>query len=379
MERRAMNETPAHMLTAGERDRLVRLCIRLTGDPDAAEDLAQETLLEAWRHEADLRNPERWSRWLSGIARNVCLRWMRQRGQERASTGAAEVDELPGGDDLELELEREEIAALLDRALGLLPPETRSVLIGRYIEGLPQAEMAARLGLQSGTVAVRLHRGKLALRRVLAEQLRDEAEQYGLPLPADDGFRETRIWCFLCGRQRLMGRIQGADTLYLRCDACCTAPDAYVTHSHLPGVFAGISGYRAAYTRVVRALHEYNWQALTGRTTLCRLCGSFAEVNPVNPEPHPFWPPGRHGVFMRCTRCGAVNQSPLSYMVLGLPELQRFWRAHPRLRLLPEREGQRDGRPVLILGAESVTDGAVMEVVCARSTYEILSVHDPRA
>src|SRR6266567_361843 len=65
-----------------ERTRLVRLCTRLTGNPDVAEDLAQETLLEAWRNlykfdQKGEAQDESWSKWLSAIARNVCKRWAR--------------------------------------------------------------------------------------------------------------------------------------------------------------------------------------------------------------------------------------------------------------------------------------------------------------
>lgn len=67
-----------------ERSRLVGLCAAITGNADAAEDLAQETLLEAWRHMEDLRNQEKFFHWLSGIARNVCLRWLRQQGRQAA-------------------------------------------------------------------------------------------------------------------------------------------------------------------------------------------------------------------------------------------------------------------------------------------------------
>src|SRR5690348_13545827 len=109
---------------AAERARLVRLCARITGDADAAEDLAQETLVEAWRALGRLRDPDGLSPWLAAIARNVCLRWARERGRELAQwaeTAASPdgaplaLDDLPDGDeDVSVELERGELAELLD-------------------------------------------------------------------------------------------------------------------------------------------------------------------------------------------------------------------------------------------------------------------------
>jgi len=64
--------------------RLVRLCARLTGDAQAAEDLAQDTLVEAWRQRHKLREPAGGDAWLSAIARNVCLRWTAARRRDRA-------------------------------------------------------------------------------------------------------------------------------------------------------------------------------------------------------------------------------------------------------------------------------------------------------
>src|SRR5581483_10777673 len=62
-----------------ERTRLIRLCAMITGNSEIAEDLAQEKLLEAWRHLEGPRDPEKRSQWLYRIARNVCLRWARRR------------------------------------------------------------------------------------------------------------------------------------------------------------------------------------------------------------------------------------------------------------------------------------------------------------
>ena len=74
--------------------RLVRLCAHFTGDRDAAEDLAQETLIEAWRHQDRLYDWHGYSSWLSAIARNLSLRWIRQRGREQARL-VTSIDSVP--------------------------------------------------------------------------------------------------------------------------------------------------------------------------------------------------------------------------------------------------------------------------------------------
>src|SRR3954469_19059453 len=117
----------------GERPRLVRLCARLSGNRDAAEDLAQETLLAAWRATDRLTEPEQYAPWLSAIARNVCLNWARRHYREQArlvrptdptASGTNAVDSIQDDFDVEVELERDELAVLLDRALALLPRDT---------------------------------------------------------------------------------------------------------------------------------------------------------------------------------------------------------------------------------------------------------------
>src|SRR6185437_16333929 len=63
---------------AEQRPRLVRLYMRLTGSSDVADDLAQETLMEAWRSLHKLHDDDGLPKWLNAIARNVLLRWKRQ-------------------------------------------------------------------------------------------------------------------------------------------------------------------------------------------------------------------------------------------------------------------------------------------------------------
>lgn len=190
----ATTKRPVEPFFADERARLVRLCRRLTGDADAAEDLAQETLLEAWRLRERLYDPRGRDRWLAAIARNLC----RRRGRATARTkaigdaaigsdgdGASPLDRAAAGFDLEAELEHHELARLLDRAMADLPSRSREMLVARYVEDAPQTEIAARFGVSEGAVAKRLERGRLVLRRVLSTTLREEAVSYGLS--ADDG------------------------------------------------------------------------------------------------------------------------------------------------------------------------------------------------
>ncbi|HEY3079547.1 MAG TPA: RNA polymerase sigma factor [Chloroflexota bacterium] len=125
---------------ARERERLVRLCVRLTGVAGVAEDLAQEALTEAVRSHDRLRDPAAASAWLTGIARHVCQRWARRAGRELPryqapsdddEPGSGPVDRVADGFAFEAELDRQELVGLLDRALALLPPDTRAALVLR--------------------------------------------------------------------------------------------------------------------------------------------------------------------------------------------------------------------------------------------------------
>jgi len=141
----------------------------------AAEDLVQETLLEAWLHKHRLRDATKRSQWLSGIARNVCLRWLRKRARDaahfvdvRMASDDSETlpanleDSLADEFDFEVELERKELVELLDRAMALLPAETRAVLVKRYVEESPLAELADQLGTNASAVARRRPRGTIS-------------------------------------------------------------------------------------------------------------------------------------------------------------------------------------------------------------------------
>src|SRR6476660_1504081 len=100
---------------------LARYCAYHSGVRDAAEDLAQETLVEAWRNHHKLRDLDKSKPWLAAIAGNVCSRWTRARGREAArladtatTTQLEPLDQialLPDEIDLERDLEHKELLA----------------------------------------------------------------------------------------------------------------------------------------------------------------------------------------------------------------------------------------------------------------------------
>lgn len=372
---------------AAEQPRLRGLCRKLTNDPEATDDLVQETLVEAWRNHHRLRDPAAISHWLSGIARNVCLRWMRSRYRLRivdvglVSSSIADTDVSHWPDEgidlnLNLELEREELAALLDRALALLPPETREVLIERYVAERSYVEIASLLGTSEGSVAVRLHRGKLALRRALSTDLRDDAAALGL-LDADHPtWRETRIWCSICGERRLVGRFDREQgDLILRCPVCqprlgIHAMQAYGEQTLL----SGVTGFKAAQRRVITAASAYYQPLLTQDEAACSRCGHAAQVVRKLPPEVPPRSVDRHGLSVRCHTCGHTTWMSLSGLALSLPEARVFVSTHERVRTLPERDINADGRDAVAIAFEAVKSQARLAVIVDRESLQPLSV-----
>jgi RNA polymerase sigma factor (sigma-70 family) len=334
-----------------ERARLVRLCARLTGNVDAAEDLAQETLLEAWRHSYKLHDPQGRDRWLAAIARNVCRRWAREQGRalprlvrlDESYDCGDNLDEEPADDfDVDVELERHELAELLDRALGLLPATTRQVLLARYVHDSPHAEIAARLGLSVDAVAMRLTRGKLLLRRALTAELREEATAYGFYHPDTDGWQETRIWGLECGRHRLLARFpQPPGTVSFRCPAChpdpkMTGSDYRLTNAHFARLIGRLTRPRTILKRTAASTHAYYRKAIDERAAVCTNCGHPArfrlslhdDTSTLVADPHLLYVQcvqARHPHGDTHTRSPRIRERPLMLATLRQRNFALLW------------------------------------------------------
>jgi RNA polymerase sigma-70 factor (ECF subfamily) len=363
---------------------LARYCAYHSGDRDAAEDLAQETLVEAWRNQHKLRDLDKSKPWLAAIARNICQRWGRARGREAApladTTVAAQseilnqLDLLPDEIDLERDLERGELIALLDRALALLPCDTRDILVAHYVEGLPQSEIAARLGLSENAIAVRLHRGRRALRQLLTNDLRQDIAEYGFAANAD-GWSETRMWCPECGRSRLLARFEPAQgDLSIRCVTCDNILDNHLVRHHSSlGLFSGLKAYKPALNRVMEWADGYYRGGLEAGVARCMACGKPASVKTSDATSSLDGPRDLHGLRLFCS-CQVENSCSIAGLALFTPEGRRFWREHPRIHGLPLREEQVFGRTATVVSYASVNEHAQLEVAFARDTLQILRI-----
>lgn len=142
----------------------LRVATLLTGDRNAAEDLVQEGLLKLYRAWPRLDTSADPDAYLQRIIVNTRRSWWQRRW--RQETPAAEIPEGLAGEDA---ADRHATGALVRQALSRLPRQQRAVLVLRYCEDLPEAQVAGLLGCSAGTVKTHAHRGLRALRDSLGD------------------------------------------------------------------------------------------------------------------------------------------------------------------------------------------------------------------
>lgn len=145
-------------------DRIYRLLVRMTENPDDGLDLAQETYIRIFEKIHQFDGHSRIATWVYRVAVNEALQFLRRRKREPVPlSGDGEV---PGRATHTLAVA---IDARLDveQALSQLPELERTLVILRHFEGLDYAEMARVLEKPEGTIASGLNRARKMLREIL--------------------------------------------------------------------------------------------------------------------------------------------------------------------------------------------------------------------
>jgi RNA polymerase sigma-70 factor (ECF subfamily) len=157
--------------------------MKVCGHPEDAEDTMQEVLYRSLGHLAKIQDPQALAVWLYTVTRNRC--WRMRHKAASAPKHILSLDELMP-DDAELGRLLQDAAEspegnllhveqhhLLHLAVLRIPAQLRIVLVLHDMEELTTEQVAQILGLQPGTVRVRLHRARLAVRKEMNRALDD--------------------------------------------------------------------------------------------------------------------------------------------------------------------------------------------------------------
>lgn len=144
--------------------RVYAVCLRMTGDPSTAEELAQEAFIRAWKALPRFRGDAAFSTWLHRIAANTVLSHRRSEGRRRQRVTAQE--DLSMHEDAGDRTHRGP-AVDLEGAIDTLPDGAREVFVLYDIEGYRHDEIADMVGIAVGTSKAQLHRARKLLREAL--------------------------------------------------------------------------------------------------------------------------------------------------------------------------------------------------------------------
>lgn len=156
--------------------RIYTLTLRMTGNPEDAMDLAQDTFLNAWKGLKFFKGDSAFSTWLYRLASNACIDFLRRQKRRQdislpLAADSEEEDRLPDVPDdrfrPDTRLEQQELRRAVNEGLQQLSDEHRQVLVMREVNGLSYQEIADILDLEAGTVKSRIARARLSLRKIL--------------------------------------------------------------------------------------------------------------------------------------------------------------------------------------------------------------------
>jgi len=144
------------------------LTFRMTGSMADAEDLAQETFINAFRQIDTYRGTSKFSTWLYRIAINACLSWRRRETRRMEATADwAESNAALHGDSAEGAETGSELNGRMHAALLKLPAKQRAAVMLTLYDGLNHAEAASALGCSETTVSWRIFAARRKLKRLL--------------------------------------------------------------------------------------------------------------------------------------------------------------------------------------------------------------------
>ena len=160
------------------------LCLRMLGDPTAAEDLTQDVFLQLFRKIDTFRGESAFSTWLHRMSVNIVL--MRFRKKQIAETSLDTITDPEGessappkefgGPDLRLNGVIDRIT--LQAAINELPPGYKAIFVLHDIQGYSHNEIAEMFGCSAGNSKSQAHKARMRLRELLQKALGNSTHQH---------------------------------------------------------------------------------------------------------------------------------------------------------------------------------------------------------
>jgi RNA polymerase sigma-70 factor (ECF subfamily) len=153
------------------KDKVYSIALRYSGEPETAEDIAQDTFVKLFAAIANFRGDSSFESWLYRMVVNSCFDHKRKRRRFLPLiSGMLEAIRDPRAGALD-DAVRAETSACVRRVVDLLPAEQRMVVVLRYTECLSYEQIGEAMGCSPGTVASRLNR----VHKLLGKRLRNYA------------------------------------------------------------------------------------------------------------------------------------------------------------------------------------------------------------
>lgn len=165
--------------------KIMRLLSRMIRDPAEIEDVTQEAFIKAYRALPQFRGDSAFYTWLYRIAINTARNWQAANGRRPVTSSVVEsaegetFDEIDNLTDIstpESMLASRQIAETVNAAMQSLPPDLRTAILMREIDGMSYEDIAQAMGCPIGTVRSRIFRAREAIASQLRSVLGDDSD-----------------------------------------------------------------------------------------------------------------------------------------------------------------------------------------------------------
>jgi RNA polymerase sigma-70 factor, ECF subfamily len=160
--------------------RVYSLCLRMTGNTAAAEDLTQEAFLQLYRKIGTFRGESAFSTWLHRLSVNVVLMQLRKKSLPEVSLEETLEPQQEDGPRKDIGTRDTVLAGSIDRlnlqrAIESLPPGYRVIFVLHDVEGYEHNEIAEMMGCSIGNSKSQLHKARMKLRELLKPSKAEKA------------------------------------------------------------------------------------------------------------------------------------------------------------------------------------------------------------